>query len=40
MPRGLTYEPEHEALRKSYADWLDKRVVPHALEWDAAGADR
>jgi len=34
---GLTYEPEHEALRKSFGDWLDKRVVPQALEWDAAG---
>jgi alkylation response protein AidB-like acyl-CoA dehydrogenase len=34
---GLNYEPEHEALRKSFADWLDKRVVPHALEWDATG---
>jgi alkylation response protein AidB-like acyl-CoA dehydrogenase len=34
---GVSYEPEHEALRKSFADWLDKRVVPYAVEWDAAG---
>jgi alkylation response protein AidB-like acyl-CoA dehydrogenase len=31
------FEPEHEALRASFRAWLDKEVVPHHLEWEAAG---
>ncbi|MBK5288575.1 MAG: acyl-CoA dehydrogenase family protein [Acidimicrobiia bacterium] len=31
------FEPEHEALRASFRAWLDKEVVPHYLEWEAAG---
>ena len=36
MNRTL-FEPEHEALRASFRAWLDKEVVPHREEWDAAG---
>jgi alkylation response protein AidB-like acyl-CoA dehydrogenase len=31
------FESEHEALRASFRAWLDKEVVPHTEEWDAAG---
>lgn len=31
------FEPEHEALRASFRAWLEKEVVPHRDEWDAAG---
>ena len=31
------YEAEHEAFRRSVGDWLDKEVLPHHAEWDAAG---
>jgi alkylation response protein AidB-like acyl-CoA dehydrogenase len=31
------FEDEHEALRASFRSWLDKEVVPHHLEWEAAG---
>ncbi len=30
-------EPEHEDLRASFRSWLEKEVVPHRDEWDAAG---
>jgi long-chain-acyl-CoA dehydrogenase len=30
-------EDEHEALRASFRSWLEKEVVPHEREWDAAG---
>ena len=36
MDRTL-FEPEHEALRASFRSWLEKEVLPHAEEWDAAG---
>jgi alkylation response protein AidB-like acyl-CoA dehydrogenase len=36
MERTL-FEAEHEALRSSFRTWLDKEVVPHKQEWDAAG---
>jgi alkylation response protein AidB-like acyl-CoA dehydrogenase len=36
MERAI-FEPEHEALRASFSAWLDKEVVPHHLEWEAAG---
>ncbi len=35
--RREIFEPEHEALRASFRAWLDKEVVPHHLEWEAAG---
>jgi alkylation response protein AidB-like acyl-CoA dehydrogenase len=31
------FESEHEALRASFRGWLDKEVVPHHAEWEAAG---
>ncbi len=31
------FEPEHEALRASFRAFLDQEVVPHHLEWEAAG---
>ena len=36
MDRTL-FEPEHDALRASFRTWLDKEVVPHKEDWDAAG---
>src|SRR3954468_5749772 len=36
MKRTL-FEPEHDELRASFRAWLDKEVVPHHLEWEAAG---
>ena len=36
MERTL-FEPEHEELRASFRAWLDKEIVPHHLEWEAAG---
>ena len=36
MDRTL-FESEHEALRASFRTWLEKEVVPHKEEWDAAG---
>ena len=36
MQRQL-YEDEHEELRVSFRTWLDREVVPHHLEWEAAG---
>ena len=36
MDRAL-FEPEHNELRASFRAWLDKEVVPHKDEWDAAG---
>ena len=36
MKRDL-YDEEHEALRASFRAWLDKEVVPHERDWDAAG---
>jgi alkylation response protein AidB-like acyl-CoA dehydrogenase len=36
MDRTL-FEPEHDALRASFRGWLEKEVVPHKEEWDAAG---
>jgi alkylation response protein AidB-like acyl-CoA dehydrogenase len=37
MDRDL-FDDEHEALRASFRSWLDKEVVPHHPEWEAAGA--
>ncbi|MGZ6929627.1 MAG: acyl-CoA dehydrogenase family protein [Acidimicrobiia bacterium] len=31
------FELEHDELRASFRAWLDKEVVPHHLEWEAAG---
>ncbi len=36
MERQL-YDDEHEELRVSFRTWLDREVVPHHLEWEAAG---
>jgi alkylation response protein AidB-like acyl-CoA dehydrogenase len=36
MERTL-FDAEHEALRASFRSWLDKELVPHQAEWDAAG---
>ncbi|MDA8046156.1 MAG: acyl-CoA dehydrogenase family protein [Actinomycetota bacterium] len=36
MNRTL-FDAEHEALRSSFRSWLEKEVVPHKEEWDAAG---
>ncbi|HWE57230.1 MAG TPA: acyl-CoA dehydrogenase family protein [Acidimicrobiales bacterium] len=36
MNRTL-FEVEHEALRSSFRAWLEKEVLPHRDEWDAAG---
>ena len=36
MERQL-YDDEHEELRASFRTWLDREVVPHHLEWEAAG---
>jgi alkylation response protein AidB-like acyl-CoA dehydrogenase len=36
MRREL-YDDEHEALRTSFRSWLEKEIVPHEREWDAAG---
>ncbi|MGH9057508.1 MAG: acyl-CoA dehydrogenase family protein [Acidimicrobiales bacterium] len=36
MQRQL-FDEEHEQLRASFRAWLDKEVVPHIGEWDAAG---
>ncbi len=31
------FEDEHEQFRSSVSRWIAKEMVPHALEWDAAG---
>ena len=36
MKRDL-YDEDHEAFRASFRAWLDKEVVPHERDWDAAG---
>ncbi len=36
MERSL-FESEHDDLRGSFRSWLEKEVVPHRDEWDAAG---
>jgi len=36
MKRSL-FEDEHDALRESYRSWLDKELLPHDEEWNAAG---
>jgi alkylation response protein AidB-like acyl-CoA dehydrogenase len=36
MERTL-FDAEHEALRASFRSWLEKELVPHQAEWDAAG---
>ncbi len=35
--RRTLFEAEHEAFRGSFRRFLDKEVVPHLPEWDAAG---
>src|SRR6478735_8259716 len=35
MPNFFT--PEHEAFRKTVRQWVEKELMPHALEWDKAG---
>ena len=41
MRRSL-FDADHEAFRESFRAFLDKEVVPHLDEWDAAylGANR
>jgi alkylation response protein AidB-like acyl-CoA dehydrogenase len=36
MERAL-FETEHDELRASFRAWLDREIVPHFLEWEAAG---
>src|SRR5581483_4119282 len=36
MRRAL-FDDEHEQFRASVRRWLDNEIVPHHLEWDAAG---
>ncbi len=36
MKREL-FEDEHEQFRASVRRWIDKEIVPHREEWDAAG---
>ncbi len=36
MERDL-FDDEHEQFRHSFRRWLDAEVVPHHLEWEAAG---
>jgi alkylation response protein AidB-like acyl-CoA dehydrogenase len=36
MRRSL-FDADHEAFRESFRAFLDKEVVPHLAEWDAAG---
>jgi alkylation response protein AidB-like acyl-CoA dehydrogenase len=36
MRRSL-FDADHEAFRQSFRAFLDKEVVPHLAEWDAAG---
>jgi alkylation response protein AidB-like acyl-CoA dehydrogenase len=36
MRRSL-FDADHEAFRESFRAFLDKEVVPHLVEWDAAG---
>jgi alkylation response protein AidB-like acyl-CoA dehydrogenase len=31
------FDAEHEELRVSFRSWLDKEVLPHVAEWEAAG---
>ena len=31
------YNDDHEAFRSSFRSWLDKEIVPHHEEWEAAG---
>jgi citronellyl-CoA dehydrogenase len=31
------FTPEHEAFRKSVRQWVERELLPHALEWDKAG---
>jgi alkylation response protein AidB-like acyl-CoA dehydrogenase len=31
------FDHEHDELRASFRAWLDREVVPHHLEWEAAG---
>ena len=35
--RRRLFEADHEAFRESFRGFLDKEVVPHLDEWDAAG---
>ena len=36
MHRSL-FDADHEAFRESFRAFLDKEIVPHLAEWDAAG---
>ena len=36
MRRSL-FDADHEAFRESFRAFLDKEIVPHLAEWDAAG---
>jgi alkylation response protein AidB-like acyl-CoA dehydrogenase len=35
--RRTLFDADHEAFRESFRTFLDKEVVPHQVEWDAAG---
>ena len=34
---GSHFNAEHEAFRKSVRTWVERELLPHALEWDRAG---
>ena len=33
----MKFTPEHEALRKTVRDFVEKEINPHCDEWEAAG---
>jgi alkylation response protein AidB-like acyl-CoA dehydrogenase len=35
--RRTLFDDDHDAFRESFRAFLDKEVVPHQVEWDAAG---
>jgi alkylation response protein AidB-like acyl-CoA dehydrogenase len=35
--RRTLFDDDHDAFRESFRAFLDKEVVPHQIEWDAAG---
>jgi alkylation response protein AidB-like acyl-CoA dehydrogenase len=36
-PKRPIFEREHNAYRKSFATFLQREVVPHYADWEAAG---
>jgi citronellyl-CoA dehydrogenase len=37
MPISNPFTEEHEAFRRTVRSWVEKELLPHALEWDRAG---